>query len=189
MQGESARPAHNEMFCSSCGSAINKAAEFCVHCGVRVQVPVWDPQRTATAGRPAVVEDDLASRGSRFVAVLVDALIILAIIITLAFFSIFLYVLIIPLMLIAGVGYWVIQMYYLGRDGQTLGKKAVGIAIVSRDTGRTPHWGRTIGLRFLLNGVIGSVVPIYGPVDILFIFRADRRCIHDMLAGTVVVRA
>ena len=30
------KPTHDEMYCSSCGSIIKRAAEICVHCGVRV---------------------------------------------------------------------------------------------------------------------------------------------------------
>ena len=30
------RPAYDEMYCSSCGVVIKRAAELCVHCGVRV---------------------------------------------------------------------------------------------------------------------------------------------------------
>jgi uncharacterized RDD family membrane protein YckC len=33
--------------------------------------------------------------------------------------------------------------------------------------------------------VIGGFLPL---VDVLFIFRHDRRCIHDLLAGTNVVK-
>ena len=33
---QSDRPIHDEMYCSSCGSIIKKAAEICVRCGVRV---------------------------------------------------------------------------------------------------------------------------------------------------------
>ena len=32
-----------------------------------------------------------------------------------------------------------------------------------------------------------SLVPFYRLVDILFIFREDRRCLHDLIAGTQVV--
>jgi hypothetical protein len=36
------------------------------------------------------------------------------------------------------------------------------------------------------------LVPILGAIfwitDSLFIFRADRRCLHDLMAGTKVVR-
>jgi len=39
-----------------------------------------------------------------------------------------------------------------------------------------------------VNGLLG-LIPLYGLVDILFIFRSDRRCIHDMIAGTQIVEA
>jgi len=43
-------------------------------------------------------------------------------------------------------------------------------------------------LRSWVNGLIGLVVPFYGLVDILFIFGSERRCLHDLIAGTVVVK-
>jgi len=51
-------------------------------------------------------------------------------------------------------------------------------------------------LRVVLNGLLGFItlyllggIPLYSVVDALFIFRNDRRCIHDLVAGTVVVNA
>ena len=41
-------------------------------------------------------------------------------------------------------------------------------------------------LRLIVNGLLG-IISLYGLVDILFIFRGDRPCIHDMIAGTQVV--
>ena len=39
---------------------------------------------------------------------------------------------------------------------------------------------------------LAGLVPVLGPlasfVDILFIFGASRRCVHDLIAGTQVVR-
>ncbi|HIM18116.1 MAG TPA: RDD family protein, partial [Dehalococcoidia bacterium] len=32
-------------------------------------------------------------------------------------------------------------------------------------------------------------IPVYSVVDALFIVRSDRRCIHDLIAGTVVVKS
>jgi len=47
---------------------------------------------------------------------------------------------------------------------------------------------RVIFLRNILNGIIGFV-PLYGIVDILFIFSDNRQCLHDKLADTIVVKA
>ncbi len=32
------------------------------------------------------------------------------------------------------------------------------------------------------------VVPLYGIVDVCFIFREDQRCLHDLIGETVVVQ-
>ena len=56
------------------------------------------------------------------------------------------------------------------------------------NTGENGGFVRNVLLRLIANGMIGSI-PFYGLVDILFIFRSDRRCIHDLIARTQVVYA
>ena len=38
-----------------------------------------------------------------------------------------------------------------------------------------------------LIGIFPAIGGIIQLVDILFIFRDDRKCIHDLIAGTVVI--
>lgn len=83
---------------------------------------------------------------------------------------------------------FVVQAIFLTRDGQTLGKKALGIRIVRQDTRKNGGFVTNVLLRTMLNGLLGAV-PLYGLLDMVFIFRDDRRCIHDLIAGTIVVKA
>jgi uncharacterized RDD family membrane protein YckC len=81
--------------------------------------------------------------------------------------------------------------YFLKTNGQTIGKKMIGIKIVDmRD--ELLSLGRVLGLRYLPITLV-TAVPILGQIlpliDVLFIFRKDRRCLHDLIAGTRVVRA
>ena len=85
----------------------------------------------------------------------------------------------------------VVQGYPLSESGQTWGKKLLKLKIVDLE-GRKPDFVRLLGLRYLLGLAIYQVPilgPIYSIVDVLFIFREDKRCIHDHLAGTRVVIA
>lgn len=85
----------------------------------------------------------------------------------------------------------VVNLRLLGRQGQSLGKKWAKVRVVRAD-GSPASLGRLVGLRYIVNSMIG-VIPmvgsVYGLIDILFIFRGDRRCIHDMIADTKVVVA
>jgi len=85
----------------------------------------------------------------------------------------------------------VYQIYSLSTRGQTLGKRWMKIKVIKLD-GANPGFVGAVLLRVMVNGII-SAVPylggIYGLVDILFIFREDRRCVHDLIAGTRVVVA
>lgn len=83
---------------------------------------------------------------------------------------------------------FIVQAFFLTRDGQTLGKKAMAIRIVLQETGKNGGFSTNVLLRTIVNGIL-SAIPFYALIDILFIFRDDRRCVHDMLAGTVVVKA
>ncbi|MGN6479570.1 RDD family protein [Luteibacter sp.] len=83
----------------------------------------------------------------------------------------------------------VINIGLLARHGQTIGKRALGIAIVRSDGAPCELW-RILVLRIFAVRAIG-VVPMVGPlfslVDVLLIFGEERRCVHDYMADTVVV--
>jgi len=80
-----------------------------------------------------------------------------------------------------------LTIMYVSRNGQTIAKKLLGIKVVRTD-GSPASIGRLFWLRNVVNGLI-SVVPLYGFVDMLFIFGESRQCLHDKIAGTIVVKA
>ena len=85
---------------------------------------------------------------------------------------------------------WIIvNIVLLARHGQTIGKRALGLAIVRSDGAPCELW-RILVLRIFAVRAIG-VVPMVGPlfslVDVLLIFGEERRCVHDYMADTVVV--
>lgn len=86
----------------------------------------------------------------------------------------------------------VLHGYLLSTAGQTIGKRLVGTRIVSVDDDKILPFWKVVSLRYLPVSVV-SQIPLIGPllsiIDILFIFRADRRCIHDLIAGSKVVKA
>jgi uncharacterized RDD family membrane protein YckC len=90
-----------------------------------------------------------------------------------------------------GLALAVVQIWMLTTSGQTLGKRVLGIRIVRLGDDSNPGFVRAFLLRMVVPGLIG-MLPLVGLcftiVDALFIFRADRRCIHDLIADTKVVR-
>ena len=90
---------------------------------------------------------------------------------------------------LALLGLFVYQTYLLSTTGQTLGKKWLDVRIVKLD-GQPVTFGSAFVLRSLVP-LLFRAVPYLGMlfffVDSFFIFREDRRCIHDFLAGTTVV--
>ena len=84
--------------------------------------------------------------------------------------------------------YAIYQIAILVKDGQTIGKKIMHVKIVGVDSGHNPGYMSTVIKRSILNTLL-SLIPIYAIVDDLLIIRDDHRCIHDFIAGTVVVKA
>ena len=70
----------------------------------------------------------------------------------------------------------------------TVGKRAMKLRIILAD-GREAELWRIIVLRELPRIVIGfiPIANLLSIVDVLFIFGAERRCVHDYMASTVVV--
>jgi uncharacterized RDD family membrane protein YckC len=83
-----------------------------------------------------------------------------------------------------------IQSYFIHTRGQSVGKRVCSTRIVGLDGQRVPFVKAVVlrtwaPLALPLLPVIGGVLSL---VDVLFVFRADRRCCHDLVAGTRVVR-
>jgi uncharacterized RDD family membrane protein YckC len=72
----------------------------------------------------------------------------------------------------------------LGGCGQTVGRMALGIAVVRRDDGAAPGYGRAL-LRSLGNTL---VVLSLGLAAFVVLFNRERRDLADLLSGTRVVR-
>lgn len=88
------------------------------------------------------------------------------------------------------LSYLLLHGWLLHTRGQTIGKWIVGTRIVDLD-GQVPPLARVMLLRLMLLGVVSTALPAMGWAlslfNVLLIFRADRRCLHDHIAGTRVV--
>lgn len=96
-----------------------------------------------------------------------------------------------PYALVGGLIWAGITAYLVHKNGQTIGKKMLGIKVVRTDGSRA-SLGRIFWLRNVVV-VLLSLIPVAGMivslVDSLLIFRESRQCLHDQIAGTIVVKA
>jgi len=86
--------------------------------------------------------------------------------------------------------WFVMNGYYLHTRGQSVGKIAMKIKIVRADGTRADLFRLTF-MRMLpvqLVTLIPAVGGLLNLVDALFIFGAERRCVHDLIADTKVVQ-
>ncbi|MEZ5596899.1 MAG: RDD family protein [Pseudomonadales bacterium] len=149
-----------------------------------------------------------AGRGRRLAATLVDGLLVPAVTVLLVMVTGVVEdaedyrtsVWMAEVLVLAVVSYVLLNGITLWRDGQTLGKKLLGIRLVAWDDGydgpstdvRLPFW-KLVPLRALFFPLLFCLpIPwlcLLPLVDQLAIFRKDRRCVHDLVCGTAVIRA
>lgn len=141
----------------------------------------------------------LASRWKRLCASLIDALIQFAILLPVMFFTGGFSAItrgVKPslgynlLMGVLGIiVFFVIHGKSLAQSGQTVGKKALNIKIVDMN-GNLPTFKEHLVKRYAAY-FIPSQIPTVGQfiniINILFIFGKEKRCIHDLIAGTKVI--
>lgn len=161
----------------------------------------YQPPTAALPDSPPLQEGEpsLASRGQRLGGAMLDGVIMLA--------------LIMPLQWAAGmfdkwpnvqpswseqllwnaIGFCIlllVQSYFWATRSQSIGKIAAGTKIVTLD-GERASVGHII-LRRVIPLTLLTAIPFVGQwlpsLDALLIFRKDRRCLHDHIAGTRVVR-
>ncbi|MCA9000403.1 MAG: RDD family protein [Planctomycetes bacterium] len=162
--------------------------------------PYQSPTSEVTT-RTRTGDHKLAGRGSRLMAVIIDSVLLLAVVV--------------PIQWVMGVydgfpeemdqGFlsglmWaafsfgtmlLLNGYLLATRAQSIGKLALGIKIVTLQ-GDNADFGRIVLRRILPMMVVGWIPLIGGLASLangLFIFRQDRRCIHDHIADTQVVIA
>jgi len=93
-------------------------------------------------------------------------------------------------LILGGIGF-IAWMYFtvkfLGENGQSIGKRACKIKMLRTD-GSEVSISRVIIGRNIINTLLG-IIPLYGIIDALFIFGNARRCVHDYIADTIVIKA
>jgi uncharacterized RDD family membrane protein YckC len=90
---------------------------------------------------------------------------------------------------IALLAWCVVTIWLVAKNGQSIGKKIVGIKVVRTD-GSPASLSRIFLLRNLVN-TLPLLLPygwLYQLVDPLLIYQDARQCAHDKIADTIVVR-
>ena len=165
----------------------------------------FDPP-SAILGDAAAPPDawELAGRGARLGANLLDSLLLLVLVALCLGFAWYVLGLRFPVLprsglrlvyagqsLLAALLYLAVNGPLLVRNGQTVGKRLCRIRIAKPD-GSVPSLLDSFVKRHLVFA-LARLVPYVGfllaMADVLLIFRDSRKCLHDDLAGTVVVKA
>ncbi len=163
--------------------------------------PYTSPSTEPTPVAPSLPQNSpLASLGDRFLGALIDG-VIGAVIGGILMFGLVMTGLIqnmgtigwLPMTGLVVVNFVVmmaIQFKFLKETGQTIGKKVVKTRIVTMDFKKPDiqkliinRYGFVAALQLL--PLVGKFLPL---VDALMVFKDDRRCLHDMIAGTQVVK-
>jgi uncharacterized RDD family membrane protein YckC len=156
--------------------------------------PYAPPRASVRDIRDPHVVTELADRGTRLAAAMLDTLIVGA--------MVYLPIIVGSLFvssenetaLVAGIGLafvgfvvwaWLTVLNVL-RNGQSIGKKMLDIRVVRSD-GSAISLGRWFWLRNFVNGVLG-MIPLYSFIEVLFIFGESRQCLHDKIADTIVIK-
>jgi uncharacterized RDD family membrane protein YckC len=155
----------------------------------------------AAVAEPVVEGIELASRGTRFLAALVDGLVFsIPYFATIVAFPAFgagglpddTQLALVGVVGLAGfIAVAAVNLVLLHRHGQTIAKRMFGIKVVRTDGTRCSVL-RIVFARWLPVTVM-TMIPLLGFIvalaDPLMIFREDHRCMHDHIADTIVVRA
>jgi uncharacterized RDD family membrane protein YckC len=85
------------------------------------------------------------------------------------------------------VAWAVVTTILVAKNGQTIAKKLLGIKVVRADGSRA-SLGRIFWLRNVVNALL-NILPFYFLIDALFIFSDRHQTLHDKIADTIVVTA
>jgi uncharacterized RDD family membrane protein YckC len=185
-------------YCSKCGAEYKEGASFCPSCGspISVSPPPAPPAGGVPPSGPILTRPEANILVQRIIAVIIDSVIvaiislIIGVLIGLAIGFAFLfagfafiYTPFSVIFLLLGIAYFT---YFEGTSGQTIGKRLLGIKVISAST-------TSIDMTKALNRNILRVVDwlpgAYILGFILILVSQKKQRLGDMLAETQVVRA
>lgn len=165
------------------------------------------------APAPQYQDTELASRWARLGASIIDALVMMVTAVPLIFLVIYFVIMkesqtsesllnnfqtasesILWNMVNALIGitvYVAINGYFLVKSGQSIGKKALGIQIVDYHSNQLLPASKVLGMRYVLTQVLSNIPfvgSLFSLVNVLFIFGSEKRCIHDLMANSKVIK-
>jgi len=138
---------------------------------------------------------NLADVGTRFIGAMIDGLLYLPVLIPGVLVAGFessedLSPLSIALLVLGILGLGILQCYLIATSGQSIAKKILRIRIVRQD-GSPVNFVHGVVLRSWLMAFLTNI-PVFGAiiglVDALMIFGNERRCLHDRIASTDVIK-
>jgi uncharacterized RDD family membrane protein YckC len=203
------------MFCTRCGLRVEEGVRFCKNCGQEVATPAPTIAGSASpqsypVSVPVTAPFSYAGFWIRFVALLIDGVIlgipfVFVVIIAMFFlggFGLTIHrnavdpgvaaALVVPLIL----GYFLAMLIFLGLEWlyfagmesserqATFGKAAMSLRVTDLEGGRL-SFGHATG-RFFAKIVTGLIPFAIG--YIMAGFTAKKQALHDMIAGTLVLR-
>ncbi|NBV11751.1 MAG: RDD family protein [Actinobacteria bacterium] len=88
---------------------------------------------------------------------------------------------------------WAIWNLFTWKTGQTPAKRILRQVVVDAKTGEVFSWSRMALREFAVKGAAGNIASgatsgVTFVIDSLFVFREDRRTLHDLIVGSKVVQ-
>jgi uncharacterized RDD family membrane protein YckC len=174
----------NSVLCEICGNDNLPQACFCYYCGSRWGAAETTPPPATVPVYPANKSQDTvivsAGFGLRFLAGLIDLIIIFITVFIFFRFSDSATRYLLTIVFAAILYFWL----FTGLKGQTVGKMAAGIRVIRAD-GKPPGLGWAF-VRETFGKFVSTLGFFFGFIWICF--HENNRGWHDEIAGTYVVR-
>lgn len=179
------------------------ASNICGRCGSFICIVCSNFAGSSGVLCPRCFEPTMlkASRGTRFVANVIDSFVVGVPAMVLLFVGAGLVAMqeerggkpneLLPLLMMGGifVGFGLgvaVQLLMQIRYGQSVGKRLFKIKVVRTDGSPVELW-RIILLRNVALQVAAQLCGFVGLIDALMIFGEEQRCLHDLIAETIVI--
>jgi len=193
------------VFCNQCGQPVNAAASFCTRCGGAL-TPAVPGATIAAPGLaapvpPGLVGQQFAGFWIRFVAHLIDSIVLNVIFVPIAFVlfggyfathhldqdqppDAGFFVLLALFTIVASLSVWLYEAVMTSSSKQgTLGKMALHLRVTDMNGARI-SFGRSTG-RFLAKIFLSGIMAVG---FIMAGFTPRKQSLHDILASTLVLR-